>query len=311
MAKEHSQLDYNFYKSSCPNLTRLVKGAVWAAVKNDSRMAASLLRLHFHDCFVNGCDASLLLDDTANFTSEKNAGPNRNSTRGFEVVDTIKASVEKECPATVSCSDILALAARDSVFLMGGPYWYVYLGRRDGKVGSESAANSEIPGPSESLDKITDKFVAKGLNLKDVVVLSGGHTFGFAKCSTFSSRLFNHSGTGSPDPTLDSTLLEDLQSQCPNNASDTSTNLAPLDRVTTNYFDNVYYKNLINNLGLLKSDQALLTNNQTASMVANYSYNQYLFFKDFMVSMVKMANISVLTGQDGDIRKNCRFVNDA
>ncbi|KAJ8465349.1 hypothetical protein OPV22_027901 [Ensete ventricosum] len=86
-------------------------------------MGASILRLFFHDCFVNGCDGSILLDDTATFTGEKNAGPNANSVRGFDVIDTIKSNVEAACPGTVSCADILALAARDGVVLLGGPSW--------------------------------------------------------------------------------------------------------------------------------------------------------------------------------------------
>lgn len=48
--------------------------------------------------------------------SEKNANPNRNSARGFEVVDEIKEAVDKACgKPVVSCADILAIAARDSV----------------------------------------------------------------------------------------------------------------------------------------------------------------------------------------------------
>ena len=62
-----------------------------------------------------GCDASVLLDDTGNFTGEKSAGPNAGSLRGFGVIDTIKALLEALCPRTVSCADILAVAARDSV----------------------------------------------------------------------------------------------------------------------------------------------------------------------------------------------------
>ena len=67
---------------------------------------------------MQGCDASILLDDTASFTGEKNAGPNANSVRGYDVIDTIKTQVEAACRATVSCADIVALAARDSVNLV-------------------------------------------------------------------------------------------------------------------------------------------------------------------------------------------------
>jgi len=64
---------------------------------------------------LQGCDASILLDDNATFTGEKNALPNINSLRGFEVIDDIKTNVEAACDATVSCADILALATRDGV----------------------------------------------------------------------------------------------------------------------------------------------------------------------------------------------------
>lgn len=63
---------------------------------------------------MQGCDASILLDSTSGNTSEKDARPNL-SLSGYEVIDDIKAKLEKECPKTVSCADIVALAARDAV----------------------------------------------------------------------------------------------------------------------------------------------------------------------------------------------------
>jgi peroxidase len=65
--------------------------------------------------YMQGCDASVLLDDTANFTGEKNSFPNANSLRGFEVIDDIKKQLETLCPNVVSCADILAVAARDAI----------------------------------------------------------------------------------------------------------------------------------------------------------------------------------------------------
>uniref|UniRef100_A0A0A9D6F8 Plant heme peroxidase family profile domain-containing protein n=1 Tax=Arundo donax TaxID=35708 RepID=A0A0A9D6F8_ARUDO len=112
-----AQLAPGFYDATCPRLQSIVWRGMARAVRREPRMGASILRLFFHDCFVNGCDASVLLDDVpgSNFTGEKNAGPNANSLRGYEVIDAIKAQVEANCTATVSCADILALAARDAV----------------------------------------------------------------------------------------------------------------------------------------------------------------------------------------------------
>ncbi|TKY63609.1 Cationic peroxidase 1 [Spatholobus suberectus] len=110
-----NQLSPTFYTSKCPLALLTIKKLVTAAVWNEPRMGASLLRLHFHDCFVQGCDASVLLNNTATFTGEQGALPNVNSLRGFDVIENIKAKLEILCPGVVSCADILAVAARDSV----------------------------------------------------------------------------------------------------------------------------------------------------------------------------------------------------
>jgi peroxidase len=304
----YGPLDIKFYDRSCPKLPTIVKYVVSAAIKNESRIAASILRLHFHDCFVNGCDGSILLDDTNEMKGEKNALPNRNSVRGYEVIENIKALVEKACPLTVSCVDILTLAARDAVVQSGGPYWPVALGRKDGLTANEQAANQHLPSPVEPLLNITAKFASKGLDFKDLVVLSGGHTIGFAQCFTFKGRLFDFQNSGKPDPTLDASTLTNLLGVCPNKL-ESNTNLAPLDTASTFKFDNSYYTNLVNNAGILESDQALMADTKAAALVNSYSNNPYLFSNDFAASMVKMGNIGILTGQQGQIRKTCALVN--
>ncbi|XP_004507960.1 peroxidase N [Cicer arietinum] len=304
-----SQLTTDFYNSSCPNLFKIVRKEVVKALINEMRMGASLLRLHFHDCFVNGCDGSVLLDGGED--SEKSALPNVNSLRGFDVIDTIKSSVENACNGTVSCADILTIAARDSVSLSGGPSWKVLLGRRDGTISNGSLANLVIPSPFDPMDTIVSKFTNAGLNLTDVVSLSGAHTIGRARCALFSNRLFNFSGTGSPDSTLDTTMLTDLQNLCPQNGDGNAT--AVLDRNSTDLFDNHYFKNLLNGKGLLSSDQILFSsdeaNSTTKPLVQSYINNGSLFFGDFVKSMIRMGNINPKVGSDGEIRKSCRVIN--
>ncbi|KAH6798323.1 Peroxidase superfamily protein [Perilla frutescens var. frutescens] len=159
-----------------------IKRVVEEAVEQERRIGASLLRLHFHDCFVNGCDGSILLDSSPQFVSEKFAVPNNNSARGFEVVDKIKSAVDEACGGpVVSCADILAVAARDSVVALGGPRWDVLLGRRDATFANITTANNDIPPPFLDLPQLISNFQNQGLDVNDLVVLSAGHTLGFAQ----------------------------------------------------------------------------------------------------------------------------------
>jgi len=121
-----AHLSPKFYDNTCPNALSTIRTAIRTAVSSERRMAASLVRLHFHDCFVQGCDASILLKDAPSITSERNALQNKDSVRGYEVIDSAKAEVEKTCPGVVSCADILALAARDASVAVS-IYIYIYI----------------------------------------------------------------------------------------------------------------------------------------------------------------------------------------
>ncbi|PKU73474.1 cationic peroxidase 1-like [Dendrobium catenatum] len=300
LAIASAQLSSTFYDTSCPNALSTIKAAVDAAVANEQRMGASLLRLHFHDCFVQGCDGSILLDDTSTFTGEKTAGPNANSVRGFDVVDTIKSQVEAICNQTVSCADILAVAARDSVVALGGPSWDVQLGRRDSTTASLSEANSDIPSPASDLNTLISAYAKKGLSTTDMVALSGAHTIGQARCTTFRTRIYNESN-------IDSSFANSLKFSCPSVGGDD--NLSPLDLQTPTVFDNEYYKNLINNEGLLHSDQQLFNNGSTDALVSSYATNPNYFWTDFANAILNMGTITPLTGIQGEIRLNCRTIN--
>ncbi|KAK2444836.1 peroxidase P7 [Trifolium repens] len=298
----NAQLSTNFYSKSCPKLSSTVKSTLQSAISKETRMGASILRLFFHDCFVNGCDGSILLDDTSSFTGEKNANPNRNSARGFNVIDNIKTAVENVCPGVVSCADILAIAAADSVAILGGPTWNVKLGRRDAKTASQSAANTAIPAPTSNLNTLTSMFSAVGLSTKDLVALSGAHTIGQARCTNFRARIYNETN-------IDTSFASTRQSKCPKASGSGDNNLAPLDLQTPTSFDNNYFKNLVNKKGLLHSDQQLFNGGSTNSIVSGYSTNPSSFSSDFAAAMIKMGDIKPLTGSKGEIRKNCRRTN--
>uniref|UniRef100_A0ACD6A105 Uncharacterized protein n=2 Tax=Avena sativa TaxID=4498 RepID=A0ACD6A105_AVESA len=291
----HAQLTTNFYAHRCPGLEAIVRTGMTQAVAAERRMGASLLRLFFHDCFVQGCDGSVLLDAGG----EKTAIPNNSSIRGFKVIDTIKASVEKKCPGVVSCADILALTARDGAFLLGGPTWAVPLGRRDSTTANQGLANANLPAPSSNLSTLISKFANQGLSPAEMTALSGAHTIGQAQCRNFNDHIYN-------DTNIDPSFAALRRRTCPSSGN---SNLAPIDVQTPTTFNADYYRNLIARRGLFRSDQALFNGGSQDALVRQYCANPALFRSDFVKAMVKMGNINPLTGTAGEIRANCRVVN--
>ncbi|KAI3938569.1 hypothetical protein MKW98_016074 [Papaver atlanticum] len=299
-------LKLGFYAKTCPNAEFIIHKTVASFVSRNPTFPAALLRMHFHDCFVRGCDGSVLLNSTSTNQTEKAAIPNL-SLRGFNIIDTAKAAVEKVCPGVVSCADILALSARDSVAMIKGPWWKVPTGRRDGRVSTIGDAFIHLPPPFFNVTQLKASFASKGLNAKDLAVLSGGHTIGIANCAGFSQRLYNFTGKGDSDPALDSRYILRLKSKCKPNDFVTTVEMDPGSFKT---FDSSYYKLVSKRRGLFTSDATLLDDAVTKAYVRNQAKNNGpTFFKDFAVSMEKMNAIEVLTGKAGEIRKHCALIN--
>ncbi|KAI5321139.1 hypothetical protein L3X38_030210 [Prunus dulcis] len=283
LGNSKAQLSSTFYTTTCPNVTSVVRGVVEQAQQNDIRIGAKLIQVHFHDCFVNGCDGSIMLDNADGIESEKDAVPNQ-STDGY-----------------------------DQLLLK---YWFLRMEAQRGKFNWEEetvgqpnqSGTTAIPSPFENLEKITKKFSDVGLDSTDLVALSGAHTFGRARCLTFVHRLYNFSGTGNPDPTIDTTYLETLRQICPNGGNGGT--LADLDQSTRDEFDSNYFTNLQNKRGLLQTDQELFsTSGDTVAIVNRFANSQSDFFDSFGQSMINMGNIRPLTGSDGEIRSDCKRVN--
>ncbi|KAL6896877.1 hypothetical protein ACP4OV_007449 [Aristida adscensionis] len=292
-----AQLSSTFYATSCPNALSTIKSAVTAAVRSDPRIGASLLRLHFHDCF--GCDASILLSG-----NEQLAVPNQSlNPRGFTVVDNIKAQVEAVCAQTVSCADILAVAARDSVVALGGPSWTVPLGRRDSAAAASSTVVlSNLPPPTSSLAQLIKAYGDQGLNPTDMVALSGAHTIGQAQCQNFRDHIYN-------DTNINAAFAASRRASCPAASGSGDTTLAPLDTTTANAFDNAYFTNLMSQKGLLHSDQELFNGGSTDNTVRSFASSAAAFSSAFATAMVKMGNNSPLTGTQGQVRLTCSKAN--
>ncbi|CAI0549171.1 unnamed protein product [Linum tenue] len=297
-----AQLTTNFYASSCPNALSTIRTSIRTGIARERRMAASLLRLHFHDCFVQGCDASILLDQSPTITTEKTAPPNDKSARGYQLIDAAKAQLERICPGVVSCADVLAVAAKEASAYVGGPAWDVKLGRRDSTAAFPDVALTDLPFFKADLQTLIDNFGAKGLSPRDMVALSGAHTLGQAQCFTFRDRIYSN---GTED--IDAGFASTRRRRCPAVGGDDA--LAPLDLVTPNSFDNNYFRDLVQRKGLLVSDQVLYSGGSTNSIVEEYSRSPSRFSADFAAAMVRMGDIQPLMGSAGQIRRICGAVN--
>ncbi|XP_073153589.1 peroxidase 16-like [Henckelia pumila] len=308
VAASHAQptpLSTNFYRNICPNVESLVRAAVETKFRQTFVTAPATLRLFFHDCFVRGCDGSILLA-SPNGKAEKDHPDNLSlAGDGFDTIIKAKLAVDSiaQCRNKVSCADILALAARDAVNLAGGPFYGVELGRRDGGISTMGSVQRKIPGPGFSLNHLTSMFSRHNLHLTDLIALSGAHTIGFSHCGRFSHRIYNFSRSSSIDPTLNTAYAMQLREMCPRNVDPRIA--INMDPATFNTFDNAYYRNLIEGKGLFTSDQELFTDSRSRATVNLFASNSAAFGDAFALAMIKLGRIGVLTGNKGEIRIDC------
>ncbi|XP_021863420.1 probable peroxidase 26 [Spinacia oleracea] len=303
-------LTRQYYKktNTCAHVEAYVKHNVKVFWDQDKSITPKLLRLLYSDCMVTGCDGSILLDGP---NSEKKA-PQNIGLGGFIFIDKIKQVLEARCPGVVSCSDILQLATRDSVALAGGPSYPILTGRRDGLF--SKASSVDLPSPNISWEEAFEYFQARGLDIQDFTTLLGAHSTGRARCRYIRDRLYNFQGRGTPDPTLDSSRLKELRKQCPEKyKKGEHETLVTLNKNGGEYrFTNSYYSNVMAKKAVLRIDQQLLYGNETQQLSEQFSdpvEGFEDFRKSFALSMNRLGNYKVLTGQQGEIRNNCHFTN--
>lgn len=235
--------------------------------------------------------------------------PANASLGGFSVINSAKRVLEIFCPGTVSCADILALAARDAVEIVGGPMLQIPTGRRDGRASVASVVRFNIIDTSFSMDEMMKLFSSKGLSLDDLVILSGAHTIGSAHCSAFSDR-FQADSKGTLtriDTSLDKAYANELRKKCPSSVSSSVT--VNNDPETSFLFDNQYYRNLMAHKGLFQSDSVLFSDKRTKKMVEDLANNQNSFFERWGQSFLKLTIIGVKSDDEGEIRQSCEVAN--
>ncbi|XP_031258607.1 peroxidase 45-like [Pistacia vera] len=302
-----AQLREDFYKTSCPNVESLVRSAVQKKFQQTFVTAPATLRLYFHDCFVRGCDASVML---ANSSPEKDHPDDISlAGDGFDTVIKAKAAIDSvpQCRNKVSCADILALATRDVVSLTGGPFYKVELGRRDGRISTKASVQRRLPHPEFNLDQLNSMFASHGLTQTDMIALSGAHTLGFSHCSKFFNRLYNFSTKNKTDPTINPNYASQLKGMCPKNVDPRIA--INMDPSTPQQFDNAYFKNLKQGMGLFTSDQILFTDPRSRATVELFASNNAAFQKAFITAITKLGRVDVKTGNQGEIRRDCSLVN--
>ncbi|XVF67034.1 hypothetical protein PTKIN_Ptkin10aG0088600 [Pterospermum kingtungense] len=304
-------LSYDFYNKSCPNVERIIHNVVSQKLVEAPVTAAGALRIFFHDCFVEGCDASVLIASSESNKAERDSEINLLLPGdGFDVFFRAKRAVELQCPGVVSCADVMAIATRDLVNLVkvGGPRWEVLQGRRDGLVSRASRVAGNLPQANQTISHLISLFKSKGLSVLDMVALSGGHTIGFSHCRVFMPRIYSYNKTFDIDPTMNQDYALSLRGPCPRKNLDPT--VVALNDVTTPFiFDHAYYRNLHKGLGLLTTDQKLGVDPLIRSYVNMMAKEQQVFFNYFVLAMIKMSKIGVKTGSDGEIRSQCGSFN--
>ena len=231
------------------------------------------------------------------------------SVKSYDLIAAIKTELEKRCPGVVSCSDIEILATRDAVALAGGQNYTVRTGRRDRR--QSKATDVNLPGQDYTATQATSYFANLNFTQLEMVVLLGAHTVGVTHCSQIkSTRLYSYGGkTGVTDPNLTMEDASKYKNMCPNTAS-SDNNILFLDaQWSAAKVDNSFYKRLQGKRGVLTVDQNLYANGASTKWHVDRLANTNDFFELFPKALIKLSELKVLTGTQGEVRKVCSKFN--
>lgn len=250
------------------------------------------------------------------------------------MIDQIKAKVDGACPRQVSCADILVLAARDGVAIAGGPEIKVPLGRKDTKSPhTRQEASVGLPRNNVNLTRALQVFATEnGITQEEVVAIlgkkkkrklstyktykcidarinvlfAGAHTLGVTHCDGLMDRLYSNETVQLPPN--EEVYVRYLKNTCPQDGTGQFTTTLNLDP-TPNRFDNKYFAKVLIGQGIIRLDAEFARDPDSKAIVQKFAKDQNAFFHTFSSAFNKLTTLSVLTGNEGKIRKTCSVFN--
>ncbi|KAF8733051.1 hypothetical protein HU200_015412 [Digitaria exilis] len=252
------------------SLETIVRSNVDAAIRQNVRLTAGLLRVFFHDCFpqVRRRRPRSPLPPNVGLQQEV-----------LQLIEDIRGKVHAQCGATPCRAPTSPCWPPEtpSTWPAGPPSRLAPASRND---------VSKLPPPTASVDQLLSAFKNGSLDgPADLVALSGAHTVGKAHCNAFQ-------GGGGVRHRNVLGVRRDL------------------DFLTPTVFDNLYFVvvelTLRKNKGvMLPSDQGLATDPRTSWLVQGFADNHWWFFDQFKTSMIKMSQLRGPQGNVGEVRRNC------
>lgn len=127
---------------------------------------------------------------------------------------------------------------------------------------------------------------------------AGAHTVGRTSCAQITERLYNFPGSmNGVDPALDADYARHLQQLCPQNGNPNT--IVPLDPVSPNTFDNMYYTNGVTGRVMFVSDNALFLDHQT-EFASNLNSQNGEFWQVSMLTIDPMLKQLNSSGSESD-----------
>ncbi|VAI80199.1 unnamed protein product [Triticum turgidum subsp. durum] len=280
---EAGELVVGYYDKKCRGVENVVQWHVRRALKTNRRAGAALVRLLFHDCFVRGCDASVLLDASPENPHPEKEAPVNIGLAAFDLLEEIKAAVEDR--------------------------------RLDGHVSSAAEAQAELPDSTFTVQQLIDNFARKDFDVEELVILSGAHSIGVGHCSSFTGRLtappeqinpayrnlLNHKCHQGANPAV----VNNVRDEDYETVSKFMPGFTSRVRKISDFLDNTFYHNNLARIVSFNSDWQLMTHTEARGHVHEYADNATLWDGDFADSLLKLSKLSMPAGSKGGIRKKC------